>query len=47
MIKVLMNETTIERMFGSKEEAKKYVSSCKKIDKKYNAKNKYKIVEAA
>lgn len=42
MIKILMNGTEINRV-ETKELAKKYIASAKKIDKKYNAKNTYKM----
>lgn len=45
MTKVLMNGIELSIEFTSVESAKKYVASAKKIDKKYNSKNIYKIVK--
>lgn len=44
MCKVLMNDKELSQVFSSVESAKKYIATVKKIDKKYNAKNKYKVV---
>lgn len=40
---VKMNGIELGRKFDTKEEAKKYVTTCKKIDKKHGSKNTYKI----
>lgn len=45
MIKITMNGTELNGTWESVESAKKYIASAKKIDKKYNAKNIYKIVK--
>jgi hypothetical protein len=42
MIRILMNGKEVNKV-ETKEQAKKYISTCKKIDKKYNAKNTYKM----
>lgn len=44
MIKVLMNGIELNGEFATKEDARKYVSTAKKIDKKYGEKHVYKVV---
>ena len=45
MIVVLMNGNQLPTEFKTKEEARKYVSSCKKMDKRYGESHKYNVKE--
>ncbi len=45
MFKVELNGTELILEFEKREQARKYITSAKKIDKKYNEFHNYKIVE--